>query len=110
MRVPCKTCPWRESTPKGGFPGGIIDCESLLDMTFGQSLKAMQCHCTPDGAQAEVCVGFALQVGFDSPGYRFAAMLKRVVHEDLTSDEPLLDLAGLILKHGGVCASRRESE
>lgn len=109
MRVPCKTCPWRESTPRGGFPGGIIDYKLLLDMTFGQSLRAMQCHCTPNGAQAEVCVGFALQVGFTSPGYRLAVALGRADPEDLATDELLLSLENLVLKHGGVCESRKGS-
>lgn len=65
--------------------------------------SAMQCHCTPDGDRAEVCVGFALQVGFDAPSLRLAAMCGRYdpAAVEADPDDPFLSLAALIRKHGG---------
>lgn len=84
-RPPCGTCPWRKSTPPHGFPGGYISPE-LRAMASGEfGMEAMQCHCTPDGANAQVCVGFAIQVGFDCVGLRFAA-LGRYDPETVTAD------------------------
>lgn len=54
-------------------------------MASGESyFKVMQCHNTPDGQQAKVCVGFALRVGAASVGYRLAATLGLIdeVHDD----------------------------
>lgn len=99
-RRPCPTCPWRATTPRGGFPGGIIDVRRLARMLHGE-LMVMQCHCTPDGAGANVCVGFALQVGPDCVGYRLAAMLGAVDHDALESDAQLLSLDELAARHGG---------
>lgn len=61
----------------------------------------MQCHCTPDGPEARVCVGFALVVGFDSVPLRFAAVLKRYSPEEHeATSEPLHTPASLVRFHG----------
>lgn len=103
-RRPCPTCPWRSSTPQGGFPGGIVDLEGLHAAIHGSPFdRAMQCHCTPDGPEAEVCVGFALQVGFDSAPLRMAAFCEQYAPDQVEPDpaDPLLSLRELVLKHGG---------
>jgi hypothetical protein len=61
----------------------------------------MQCHCTPDGQRASVCVGFALQVGGDSTSYRFAAITGVIDHDALGTDEELHTLRTLLQTHGG---------
>jgi len=100
-RRPCPTCPWRRSTRRRGFPGGIIDAEGLLGQLDGSRLTAMQCHCTPDGAKAEVCVGFALVVGAESVGLRLAVALGLVAIDDLEADAPLHTVSSLLRMHGG---------
>ena len=100
-RKPCSTCPWRRSTPPGGFPGGILDARRLLSMAGGADPKAMQCHCTPDGADAQVCVGFALVVGFRSLGLRLAAVFGRYDPATVETDAPLHSLASVLRAHGG---------
>lgn len=100
-RRPCRSCPWRRSTPPGGFPGGVLDSASLRRMAsgeFGQS--AMQCHSTPDGERAEVCVGFAMVVGFDCVGLRIAAMAGRYDPDRVEADETLHTLAPVCATHG----------
>ena len=77
-RTPCVSCPWRRSTPRHGFPGGRICAASLERAINGSPFDpAMQCHSTPDGENARVCVGFAQVVGFDSAPLRMAALLGR---------------------------------
>lgn len=99
-RKPCATCPWRRSTPPGGFPGGALDAHGLLRMASGEfGPPAMQCHSTPDGEQAQVCVGFARVVGFDCVGLRFAAILGRYDPETVAADEPLHTLESVIAIH-----------
>ena len=98
-RKPCPSCPWRKSTPSGGFPGGIIDAEGLLGMARGSEQKLMQCHCSSD-AKPKVCVGFALQLGSDSLLFRLA-VLRGLVEQDLATDEPLHTLRSLLEQHGG---------
>jgi hypothetical protein len=101
QRVPCPSCPWRRSTPAGGFPGGIIDAMSLVRMVGGGAHEpVMQCHCTPD-TSPEICVGFALQVGGDAMSYRLAVIAGVVDPKQLTTDEPLHTLGSLLRKHGG---------
>jgi len=73
-RKPCKTCPWRRDVPPHGFPGGHIS-PALRERAAGGMGPAMQCHSTPDGEGARVCVGFAARVGYASPGLRIAAVL-----------------------------------
>lgn len=85
-RRPCSTCPWRKDVPPHGFPGGSI-CSSLERMASGEfGTTAMQCHSTPDGECAQVCVGFAVRVGFNSVGLRLAAMLGRYDPDTVTSE------------------------
>lgn len=55
LRQPCGTCPWRITTPRGGFPGGKLEISGLRAMMRGDVLRAMQCHSTPDGMDAQVC-------------------------------------------------------
>lgn len=85
-RKPCVTCPWRRDVPPHGFPGGSIDAR-LARMAEGDFMTtAMQCHCTPDGERAQVCVGFAVQVGFESVGLRIAAMTGGFDPNDVSAD------------------------
>ena len=105
-RKPCPSCPWRKSTPVGGFPGGAIDGERLLEMLDGRMGSVMQCHCTPDDSRAQVCVGFALQVGCHSIGYRFAVLTGVVDHDALEADEKLHSLETLLLTHASVIGNR----
>ena len=101
-RCPCSTCPWQRSTPRGGFPGGIIDAAALLRMREDRLGTIMQCHSTPDGEGARVCVGFAARVGHDSMSYRIAVRAGHVVEADLDlRRRGLLTLGELIRKHGG---------
>lgn len=101
QRLPCPSCPWRKSTPQGGFPGGKVNAEELLTMARGEPhLPAMQCHITPDGERAEVCVGFALQIGFESVGLRIAHLVGRYDPDQVDTDEELHDLESLLLTHG----------
>jgi hypothetical protein len=101
LRVPCPTCPWRKSVPKGGFPGGIVDIERLmLAIRGGASEKIMQCHCSRD-SDPKVCVGFVLQVGRESVACRIAVILGGVDPEQMGTDEDLHSLESLLLMHGG---------
>ena len=102
-RKPCPSCPWRRSTPPGGFPGGCIDSRRLLAMVGNGMGQVMQCHCTPDDDRAAVCVGFALQVGHDSIGYRFAVLVGAVDPDVLETDAELHTLQSLITTHGARC-------
>lgn len=114
-RAACKTCPWRKSVEPGGFPGGCVREEELRRMASGEPYpKVMQCHSTPDGQQAKVCVGFAFRVGGDSVGYRLAAYAGLIdeVHDD---DDDLLDnIEEIIKKHnadrGLVCVPTEDQE
>jgi hypothetical protein len=99
-RVPCPSCPWRKSTPPGGFPGGCLDTRRLLNMASGDFGPAMQCHSTPDGEHAQVCVGFALVVGFDSMGLRLAALQGLYDPDTVAADEDLHTLASVLRTHG----------
>lgn len=99
-RKPCPSCPWRKSTPPGGFPGGRIDARRLLEMADGRMGQVMQCHCTPDDSRAAVCVGFALQVGPESLGYRCAVLTGTIDPDALETDEELHSLKSLISTHG----------
>ena len=93
MRKACKTCPWRRSVAPGAFPGGCIDEETLLRMVDKDPkraiLRVMQCHSTPDGEQAKVCVGFGLRVGPDSIGFRLAHLNGMI--DEMEDDGDLLD-------------------
>lgn len=101
-RLPCSTCPWRRSTPRRGFPGGVLHTRDLLRAASGAwDAPAMQCHCTPDGKGAEVCVGFALVVGFRSPALRFARVTGRYDPDAVGTDEPLHTLTSVLRIHGG---------
>lgn len=100
-RRPCPTCPWRKSTPRGGFPGGLIDVERLVAMTRDDLGAIMQCHCTPDGERAQVCVGFGLVVGPECLAYRFAVICGRIEHDAMEASCELHSLASLIATHGG---------
>jgi hypothetical protein len=108
-RRPCLTCPWRKDVPPHGFPGGSI-CESLERMAAGEfPAAAMQCHNTPDGPQAQVCVGFAVRVGFDSVGLRLAALTGRYDPATVTADDVELweSVADLFHVHGKVAGCSR---
>lgn len=99
VRKPCPSCPWRISTPPGGFPGGCIDAHALLDMVKGHRMQAMQCHSTPDGEDARVCVGFSISVGEETIGFRLATLLGRIP-ETFEADGALHSLAEVIRVHG----------
>ena len=102
MRRPCATCPWQRTTPRDGFPGGRIDAYRLLRMLEDRIGKVMQCHSTPDGEDAEVCVGFAARVGRDSFSYRLAVLVGAVDEDDLDLRiDGLLTLPDLLRRHGG---------
>lgn len=103
-RTVCRSCPWKRSTPRRGFPGGRICVQGLADaMNGGPGSRAMQCHATPDGGRAKVCVGFALVVGSDSFALRLAKSIGRFNAEDVapTPDQLHTPLA-MIRFHGGV--------
>jgi hypothetical protein len=74
--------------------------------------KVMQCHNTPDGESAKVCVGFAIKIGPKSVGFRFAASQGLI--DDVEDDGDLVDsVHEVIHKHntgrGMVCnPSRKE--
>lgn len=91
MRRACKTCPWRKSVEPGGFPGGCVNENNLRRMASGDPacMKVMQCHSTPDGEQAKVCVGFALRVGDASVGYRLCRIARML--DEVEDDGDLLD-------------------
>lgn len=102
-RTPCPTCPWRKSTPPGGFPGGCLDSRRLLAMAGGDPAEpAMQCHSTPDGEGAKVCVGFALQVGYRSVGLRIARFCGRYNPATIDADGPLHTLKSVLATHADV--------
>jgi hypothetical protein len=63
----------------------------------------MQCHCTPD-VHPEICVGFALQVGPESVGYRLAVCFGLLDPDGLLADEELHTLHSLLRTHGGIPA------
>ena len=101
-RVPCASCPWKKSTPRHGFPGGRI-CASGLDRAINGSLgdPAMQCHSTPDGEGAKVCVGFAQVVGFDSFPLRMARAFGRYDPDEIAPiSEPMHTPASMLRYHG----------
>lgn len=108
-RKACKTCPWRASTPPGGFPGGCVNEGELRRMASGDPacMKVMQCHNTPDDHRAKVCVGFAVRVGTDSVGYRLAGAFGML--DEVEGDADLLpSVEAVIERHntgrGMVCA------
>lgn len=100
-RRACNTCPWRKGTPPGGFPGGCINEEELRRMASGEPgcMKVMQCHNTPDDNRARVCVGFAVQVGPDSFGYRLARALGMIDPIEGEEGEFLPDVEAVIERH-----------
>lgn len=74
-RTACATCPWRKTTPSGGFPGGHIKGAALRAMASDQVMsRVMECH-SGKVADPRVCVGFAVVVGYKSLGFRFAQTL-----------------------------------
>lgn len=97
--VPCRTCPWRVSTPPRGFPGGLIDVAKLLPMIRGEAWKVMQCHCTPDESP-RACVGYMLQAGMDTIFGRLA-VAHGLVDSNMGCADPLHTLESLIETHGG---------
>lgn len=98
-RKACSTCPWRASTPPGGFPGGCVAENDLRRMASGEPyMKVMQCHNTPDDHRALVCVGFAVKVGNESVGYRLAGTLGML--DEVEGDGDLLEnIEQVIAKH-----------
>lgn len=106
-RKPCRTCPWRKDVPPHGFPGGSL-CPSLASMASGEfGMTAMQCHSTPDGPEAQVCVGFAVRVGFNSVGLRVAALCGRYDPDDVSAEGvPLWESAADLFRVHGVGARR----
>lgn len=78
----------------------LLDAE-LKRMAGGDSLQAMQCHCTPDD-DPQICVGFALQVGRASTGFRLAVHHGLVDPDVLETNEDLHTLQGVLAAHGGV--------
>ena len=100
-RQACPTCPWRTSTPPGGFPGGCIQQDELRRMSSGDPscMKVMQCHNTPDDHRAKVCVGFAVRVGGNSVGYRLAGALGLLDPVADDGDELLPSVEAVIERH-----------
>lgn len=100
-RQACPTCPWRTSTPPGGFPGGCVQEDELRRMASGDPacMKVMQCHNTPDDHRAKVCVGFAVRVGGDSVGYRLAGALGLLDPVADDGDELLPSVEAVIERH-----------
>lgn len=102
MRRPCENCPWKKSTPRGGFPGGKLNTRGLEDMISGRSFQVMQCHATPDG-RPSVCVGFARRCP-DTVGLRIAQMLQMVDLSEVDFEQPLSEelhtLDSVLRKHG----------
>ena len=98
-RPACKTCPWRKSVAPGGFPGGCVNEAELRRMASGEPyMKVMQCHSTPDGEQAKVCVGFAIRVGVDSIGFRLAKISGMI--DEVEDDGDLIEsIDDLIYRH-----------
>lgn len=98
-RRACRTCPWRKSVPPGGFPGGCVKESELRQMASGIPVfKVMQCHNTPDGEGAKVCVGFAIKIGPKSVGFRFAASQGLI--DEVEDDGDLVDsVHEVIQKH-----------
>lgn len=109
-RQPCASCPWKRSTPRGGFPGGTLKAPELLAMVHGEGMAVMQCHATPD-EEPRGCVGFIRRC--DTPGVRLMGIL---APETVTVDRehpPLRELhtvKSVMRKHGslrgGECAAR----
>lgn len=92
----------------GGFPGGCVNEIELRRMASGEPyMKVMQCHCTPDGEQAKVCVGFALRVGDASVGYRLCRIARML--DEVEDDGDLLNsVDDVIERHNtsaGWCAN-----
>jgi hypothetical protein len=58
--------------------------------------RVMQCHCTPDGPDAKVCVGFAAKVGGESFGFRLAQILKMI--DPVEDDGDLLDTVNEVIE------------
>ena len=85
-RKPCPTCPWRREVAPGAFPGGCLNWHGMRRALTEVFAPAMQCHCTPDGAEARVCVGFAAVVGFDAPSLRIAALAGRYAPAEVDVD------------------------
>lgn len=101
--TPCPTCPWRKTTPAKGFPGGFVNARRLVEMkTNTGEGGVMQCHCTPD-TSPEICVGFALQIGAESIGYRMAVIAGLVDPDTLHCPDELHTFWSLIRTHGGRC-------
>ena len=103
-RQPCTNCPWRVSTPEKGFPGGLIDADELASMIQETTWRAMQCHCTPDGADAKICVGFVRRYP-DLAGVQIAERMGRYTPDEIDWVTPPADqihsLASLLRTHGG---------
>ncbi len=94
-RSPCRSCPWRASTPQRGFPGGFVDVVALLDMIAEREPRAMGCHGT-----SGPCIGFAIQYP-NQPQVKVAHAFGLLDLTTLACDEPLLTLEELVAKHGG---------
>lgn len=101
-RGPCRNCPWKRFTPRHGFPGERICLPRLLRAIRGGVFDpAMQCHATPDGDEAQVCVGFAQVVGFTSVPLRRAAHAGRYDPDTIAAPaEPMHTLESMVLFHG----------
>ena len=95
-RRACASCPWRRSTPPGGFPGGCVS-ERLRAMASGHPHETgvMQCHSTPDD-RPKVCVGFAVRVGPESVGFRLAGVMGLL--DPVVDDGDLLDTVDEVIE------------
>jgi hypothetical protein len=105
--VPCNDCPWRKSTPRGGFPGGGIDAISLIESCREGALPfasgIMQCHKTAD-TTPRPCAGFLVQHGHTATSARIGRLLGLADPTDYTTDAPLRTLEEMVLDLGVVPA------
>lgn len=99
---PCSGCPWRRTTPRGGFPGGGIDVEGLVQSCREDAqpfeTTAMQCHLTED-TTPRICVGFALAHPY-AASLRLPILVGLVVPDAYVADAPLRTLQEVIFDLG----------
>ena len=104
----CQTCPWRKTTKKGRFSGGIVDAVGLAEAIQGSG-GVQKCHSSP-AAGPLVCVGFAHRVGNQSAMFRVGVDLGQIENSFTVDDSELLTIKDLVKKHGGVVNGQSRQE